>query len=202
MKFVQSSSTSYSVCRELRKELQTQAIEWFRVLRINVVISPTTKRNQIYLLSKVRTWNDWLRLTMIHWYLPETAFAITHLELERMANKFGTDKVITAQVILSSEPEMINYFLDSSAEFATEREIFGFIHRPFQFEHFHYKVLDPRKPKKKVFRRGYNDHGSRRLPHEQHEAKFDYLFTEEQNRIEEERQAQIDATEIVKGWIQ
>lgn len=202
MKFVQTSSNSESVCRELRKELQTQASEWFRVLRIDVVVSPTTKRNSQYRLSAVRTWNEWLRLAMIHWYLPDTAFAVTHLELERMANKFGNDKAINAQLILSSEPEMICYFLDSSAVFASEREIFGFIHRPFKFERYHYRELLPHKAKKKVFRRGYNDQGSRRLPHEQHEAKFDFSFTEEQNRIEEERTNLSKFIDFVRGWIQ
>lgn len=200
MKFVQTSSNSQSVCRELRKILRSLASQWAKVLRIDVVIAPTTT-NSVYRLSRIRTWNEFLLLTMIHWYLPEDAFSLVHLELQDLYSKFGTDKDIIAQIILSSEPEMIIYFLESSECFKDERQLFGFVQRNIQLEKYHFYIQKPRRPKQRVYRRGYNDQGSRRLPHEIHESKYDYSFTEEQNRIEEERQARKDTADFAKGFI-
>jgi len=208
MKFVQSSSYSDTVISELRKELKTQATEWFRVLRNDVVVSPTTEdglkyhKGTLTVFHRPRTWREYLRLLLVHWYLPEEAFALVHLELQEMENKFGTDKAIAAHAILRSEPEMVIYLMESSAVYKTERELFGDIHSQFSFKKYHFKNLDRRKPRKKVFRRGYHDQGSRRLPHEQHEAKFDYSLTEEQNRIEEERQILEDTHQIVGGMLE
>lgn len=199
MRFVQSSSDSQSVSDEMRKVLKRQAELWSKVLRINVVVTPTA-RNDLTFLKRSRTFKDYIRLCLVHWYLPEEAFALVHWELEQQKNKFGTDNSGIAHMLLNSEPEMVLYLLESSQCFKTERELFGFLHNAFDFSKYHFFVCRARKPKKVVRRRGYNDQGSRRLPHEQHEPKYDYTFDEEQNRIEEERQALQDAIELARGW--
>lgn len=199
MKFVQSTTRQDRLVSELRTELQHQAEGWSKVLASDVLVSPTLRNDQI-LLRRPKTWRQYLRLLMVHWYLPEEIRPLVHLELEELENKYGIDKNIVAHTILESEPKMILYILESNL-FKTERELFGFVHMHFQFEKYHFFVLRARKPRRLVRRRGYKDHGSRRLPHEQHEAKFDYSFTEEQNRIEAERQANIDAQDIVSGFL-
>lgn len=201
MKFCQSNSSSYSVTTELRKILRRLASEWAKVLRIDVVISPTAEENSIYRLVGIRGWSEWLLSAMISWYLPEESRAVTQLELQDIAHKFGTDKDIIAQMILSTEPEMICYILDSSI-FGTERELFGFVLEKQQ-KYPHFIRLNPSRPKKKVFRRGYNDQGSRRLPHERHDPGIDISDIEEQNRIEEYREKILpDSLERIKGFIQ
>jgi len=138
---------------------------------------------------------------MVHWYLPEDSVALVHLELEELENKFGTENSIIAHMMLNSEPEMILYILESNV-FNNERELFGFIREPFRFANYYFYLFRPRKAKRLVRRRGYKDHGSRRLPHEQHEAKYDYSFTELQNRIEEERQSISDLKELYRGFLE
>lgn len=199
MKFIQTSSDSQSVSGEMRKILKQQACCWSKVLRIDVVVTPTT-RNDLTFLKRARTWKEYIRLCLCHWYLPEEAFALVHWELEQQTNKFGIENSGIAHMLLNSEPEMILYLLESSQLFRNEREFFGFLLNDFDFSKYHFFVLRARKPKKTVRRRGYNDQGSRRLPHEQHEAKYDYSFTEEQNRIEEERKTLQDAIELARGW--
>lgn len=49
-----------------------------------------------------------------------------------------------------------------------------------------YQKLRPRKARRTQRHRGYRDHGSARPPH-RWKPKFDISFTEQQNRIEEER---------------
>jgi hypothetical protein len=104
-------------------------------------------------------------------------------------------------MMLNSEPEMILYILESNV-FKNERALFGFIREPFRFQDYYFYLSRPRRAKRAVRRRGYKDHGSRRLPHEQHEAKFDYSFTELQNRIEEERQSISDLKELYRGFLE
>jgi hypothetical protein len=49
MKFVQSSSTQEKVVRELRKVLQSQAEDWSKVLRSNVLVTSTLRNDQFFL---------------------------------------------------------------------------------------------------------------------------------------------------------
>jgi hypothetical protein len=123
------------------------------------------------------------------------------LELEELENKFGTENSIIAHMLLNSEPEMILYILESNV-FRNERALFGFLSQPIRFEDYFFYIFRPRKAKRTERRRGYKDHGSRRLPHQQHEAKYDYSFTEHQNWIEEERQKLSDLKELFRGFLE
>jgi hypothetical protein len=96
---------------------------------------------------------------------------------------------------------MILYILESNV-FNNERALFGFINGPFRFQDYYFFIYRPRRAKPLVRRRGYKDHGSRRLPHEQHEAKYDYSFTELQNQIEKERQSTSDFKELIRGFLE
>jgi hypothetical protein len=138
---------------------------------------------------------------MVHWYLPKESFALVHSELEELENKFGTENSIIAHIILNSEPEMILYILESNV-FSNERALFGYIQEPFRYQDYYFFLYRPRRAKRAVRRRGYKDHGSRRLPHQQHEAKYDYSFTEHQNQIEEERQNLSDLKELYRGFLE
>jgi hypothetical protein len=200
MRFVLSSSTQEKVVRELRKVLQLQAEQWSKVLRSNVLVSPTLRNDQFF-LRRPKKWKQYLRLLMVHWYLPEESFALVHLELEELENKFGTENSIIAHMMLNSEPEMILYILESNV-FKNERALFGYIQEPFRFQDYYFFLYRPRRAKRAVRRRGYKDHGSRRLPHQQHEAKYDHSFTEHQNQIEEERQTLSDLKELYRGFLE
>lgn len=200
MRFVQSSSSRERVVCELRKVLHLQAEEWSKVLRSDVLVASTLRNDQTF-LKRPKKWKQYLRLLMVHWYLPDESFALVHLELEELENKFGTENSIIAHIMLSSEPEMLIYILESNV-FNNERALFGFINEPFRFQDYYFYLFRPRRARRLVRRRGYKDHGSRRLPHEQHEAKYDYSFTELQNQIEEERQSTSDFKALFRGFIE
>jgi hypothetical protein len=56
-----------------------------------------------------------------------------------------------------------------------------------------------RRPKRVQRKRGYQDHGTLR-PQERWRETHDWSLTEEQNRIEAERQAIEDTADFLKGW--
>lgn len=58
------------------------------------------------------------------------------------------------------------------------------------------RIIHPRKPKRKVRRRGYNDHGSRR-PDDRWLESSDRTFTEAQNSIEKKRQDYQDLVDLL-----
>lgn len=200
MKFLRPNSSRQVIVEELEKELKLQAERWSSVLRIDGLI-PTILRNDQIRFSRPRTWKEYRRLLMVHWYLPEDSFAIVHLELEQIEFKFGMEYSIAAHAMLNSKPEMIIYLLESEM-YKNERELFGSIRAPFEFRRYRFYVLRQKKAKRLIRRRGYKDQGSRRLPHEQHEAKFDFSFTEEQNRIEKERQEVQDLKAFLRGFLE
>lgn len=200
MKFLRPNSSRQVIVEQLEKELIFQAERWSSVLRIDGLISTILRNDQIR-FSRPRTWKEYRRLLMVHWYLPKETFALVHLELEQMEFKFGIDNSIVAHTLLKSKPEMIIYLLESEM-YKNERELFGSIRAPFDFRRYHFYVLRQKKAKRLIRRRGYKDQGSRRLPHEQHEAKFDFSFTEEQNRIEKERKELQDLKNFLRGFLQ
>lgn len=199
MKFIQRNSNTTVFCEELRRRAKGQAEKWSKVLRINVVISSTTAYEN-YRISKIRTWAEWLHLAIIHWYLPKEALGLVHLELEESSHKFGTEKGIIAQTILSSEPEMVLLFLETSSEFKNERDFFGFLLDELAWEKYHFYTRSYRKPKRTIRRRGYNDKGSRRLPH-QLPANVFVDWTKQNNEREEDQDETANWTNLTKGGI-
>lgn len=193
-------SDSQKFCDEARRRLSSVATEWSKVLRIDCLISPK-QRNDIVGLKRPRTWKEYLRLILVHWYLPDESRTLVHVELEEIKYKFGTEKSSIAHMLLNSEPEMIIYLLETSHIFRNPREFFGFILMKQDLSEYHFRILRPRKAKETIRRRGYKDKGSRRLPHELHGETFQD-FTKEQNRIEEERELQEFANELARGFFQ
>ena len=60
---------------------------------------------------------------------------------------------------------------------------------------------DPNRPKRRIRRRGYRDHGTLRPLHEQHSAKYDWSFTTEQLQIEEDRKVEADTIAFLHGLL-
>jgi hypothetical protein len=68
-------------------------------------------------------------------------------------------------------------------------------------EKLQFQWYEQRPGKKKVHRRGYDDHGTLR-PSDKWLEKHCWTFTEMQNRVEKERQTYLDTIEFLKGWYQ
>lgn len=203
MQFVQTSSNTSTVRDQLDKQLARRAEEWSKVLRTHVVIYPTTERGFYLHFPVPHSWKEYCFLIMVHWYLPDDLSALIDIELQRFESKFGIDKRIQAHCILKSKTEMLTYLLESNAIFKTEREAFGSILRPFEWNRWILTRRRRRKPKKKIFRRGYNDKGSKRLLHERHsDFAFGYQDTELQNEIEKTEQEIKDTLDLIEGFLQ
>lgn len=112
-----------------------------------------------YILYEVRQELFHLRL------YPVIAAAITEIDLmleilTLFYEKYNDQKLFRS--ILN--PERVKYVIDSTR----------------------LRIIYPKRPKRTIRRRGYNDHGSRR-PDDKWLESYDRTFTETQNRIEETR---------------
>lgn len=104
---------------------------------------------------------------------------------------------------IRSEPETIIYILESSVLGRNSNEVFGNI-LAYQYIKIDVLEFNRKKPKRPQRHRGYRDHGS--LADESSigmkEYRKDYSATEEQNYIEEQREALNDAEEFLFGFMQ
>lgn len=119
---------------------------------------------------------------------------------EKRSKRFSPEDQALLELFLWNCSYMI-LFLENSTLWHT-REFFGnFVIEvnirlgKLRFRKESNKVIYPKR------KRGYHDHGSRvsdskKLP------KFDYTFTEEQNRIEEKRQSHEDTLDFLKGLLE
>lgn len=189
----------YIFISELRKVLAQQAQMWQQSLRDHDIVAPNLP-GAFRTFSKTKTWNEFLRLTMVHWFLDEPYRTEIRLFLEDRKDKYGTLKAIAAQAILNSEPEMVLYISESSYLFQNERALFGFLGQTFQYSRYSLQWQKPRKAKRPKRKRGYDDHGSRTPDHKWKPTR-DYSLTEEQNKIEEQRQTKEDTIQIIIGGL-
>jgi len=188
-----------SFITEFRKRLAESAQRWTKVLRKHDVITPKFP-GDVLRFSRVRSWKEYLRLVLVHWYLPEDLRFLIHLELEEKIHMFGPDKEIVALTILKSEPNCVIYISESSNVFKTTREAFGFILSDTDWSKYRLYQITPRRSKTPQRKRGYNDHGFRRPDHKWRET-HDKSFTELQNEIEDGRKVIIDTSKIIEGGL-
>lgn len=140
-------------------------------------------------------------LCCVSWYLEDTWKFLVQDDLLKKAKTFGPDHEIRIKLLLTTEPEMICYLLDSSALGRNTREVFGSL-LATQI-HFRLITFSRRRPRRPEFKRGYRDHGSRVPIHKQHsDYKNSHEAREEQLQIEEDRQNLIDAIDFIRDMIQ
>lgn len=201
MKFKDSES-SYSISTELRKNFQILAKQSYeRLLRKRGPILTTGQDEYTVLIPKEL--KQFKLMCCICWYFPEDIQALLRLELENRVNWFGPEYNIQLRLLLRSEPETIIYILESSVLGRNSNEVFGNI-LAYQYIKFDVLEFNRKKPKRLIRHRGYRDHGS--LADDSSiglkEYRKDWSATEEQNYIEEQREALNDAEEILFGFMQ
>jgi hypothetical protein len=138
---------------------------------------------------------DLILLAVVHWFLDDTWRVLVHMWLEQ-CNLQPENRVLMNLVLKNKALALIwiteNYH---------ERRFFGNVLKLLKQElESLTPILTKRKvPKRNQRRRGYQDHGTLR-PLDRWREKHDWMFTEEQNRIEEERQVLLDTTNLLEGW--
>jgi hypothetical protein len=148
-----------------------------------------------------RTAREVLILSCISWYFPEELGVLLRLKIEEEEHRYGPDYEQKIALLLKSEPEAIIYILESNVLGNTPEEVFGNILaiRP-RVTVYPYQ---PRRPKRAIRHRGYRDKGSLRQGSEylQEELK-DFSATEEQLRIEEQRENVRDSIDFCSGFLE
>lgn len=196
------SESSYSISTELRKNFRILAKQSYdRLLRKRGPILTTGQDEYFTLIPKEL--KQFKLMCCIVWYLPEEVQALFRLELENRTKWFGPEYEIQLRLLLRSEPETICYILDSSVLGQNSNEIFGNI-LAYQYIKFDVIEFKRKKSKRLIRHRGYRDHGS--LADEssigRKEYEKDFTSTEEQNKIEEQRDTLDDMEDFIFGLIQ
>ena len=134
-------------------------------------------------IRKVRRFRDLESLAVLSWYIPEDFGVLLRLDLESKSYSSRKEK-IQMNLLLTSKETMLTWLRQSR----TDRSFFGNdVPRIKKLaQNLQFLTKFPRKPKKRIRRRGYRDHGSCR-PESKWIESHDYSFTEEQNRIELQR---------------
>lgn len=199
MKLKSTQSVSV-VSEQLRRNLKllTGEEQHRGVLRTAVSILTT---GQDYFVRIPRGYRKRLLLACVSWYLPEILRSLIQLQLQEEINSLGLREQLRLSALLSSEPEMILYILESNVLGETPEEVFGNIRGiPVQFE-----VIpeNHRKPKRNVRHRGYRDKGSLgpRREYLTEEAR-DVFLQQRNNQLEQEYDQYQVAIQISLGFIQ
>lgn len=152
---MQFSNDQATVVEQLRLNLRKLAERQPEVLRRAVSVITT---GQDYYVRCPSSFQEKKLLACLSWYLPKEISVLVRLELEERASKSEPEQRVRLSCLLSSEPEMILYILESDVLGKNSDEVFGNI-RGSQVK---FAILPKRakKPKRTVRHRGYRDKGS------------------------------------------
>lgn len=115
--------------------------------------------------------NEKILLGVIHWYMPEELRVLTNLWLSK---SWGGEFEEVRDVLLHSKDYALTYLLVSDRW--NERDFFGNVLKENNLKNilrFYVRKIKKSPVKRKVWRRGYQDHGSLR-PQHLPEPVFDY----------------------------
>lgn len=192
---------SQSFCRSLEKILISEmGISKLR-LTSSAVANSNLKANKIFenrFRIKTRDLNDLVLLAIISWYMTEEDRILLHFEIQdRIKNN---EDICFLELLLESKAQML-LFLQETQLWHT-RDFFGNILNERKVKRL-LSLVRPvyssnRKPKKKAFRRGYNDKGTRRPYHEIHDLTD---FSREQREIELKRRSLQDTILFLQGLV-
>lgn len=126
---------------------------------------------------------DLLSLLLLSWYIPEEIGILLRLEIMEKEKFFNEKDKIFFKIFLTSKKDSLDLL------FLTQRwhsrDLFGnFLVRGLkELENLQFKRRNSKILQKKIRKRGYQDHGSRR-PDFKWLPSSDYSFTEKQNQKE------------------
>lgn len=136
-------------------------------------------------------------LAFLSWYLNDTWRPLVQLWLGEQLRYVNSDCRMKVKLLLSHRSIAICYF----AEQVSFRSLKGNIVTLWKnlLENLRLRFKKDREPRRKVRRRGYDDHGSLRPSHKWL-PRSDFSLTEEQNLLEEDRETDESTIQILEGW--
>lgn len=182
--------------KELDIQLRRQVLsllsrEEVKLPRDPVLANPTLLPNSETICILPKRFRELRALAICHWYLPDFLKFEINLEIRSRSPysldfEFGGFEQSLELLILTESQEVMVSYLRYQERFSA-RELFGTIlHDDLlrALAHLDLYVRNVGKSRRKVRRKGYQDHGSRR-PDDRWEEKSDWSFTEYQNLKEE-----------------
>lgn len=148
---------------------------------------------------KVRDADSLVLLSIMSWYLDPGIGVLLRLEiLEKIENNRD---LVWIKLLLDSEPRAI-LFLQETQLWDTN-QFFGNLFTDKMMKKvsrsLYLKFKSKRRPRRKVRRRGYQDKGTWRAPHEHHSF---YDGTKEQIVLEQERRSYKDSLLFLRGFLE
>lgn len=147
---------------------------------------------------KTRDLNDLILLGILSWYMVEEDRILLQFELEeKMSNN---DDLTNLALVLKSKGQMLTFLIETQKWHT--RDFFGNI---INFERIQriLKLVVPvyssnRRPKKKVWKRGYDDKGTMRYSHEIHDLSEG---SRAQRLLEHKRKSTQDTLLLLEGFL-
>jgi hypothetical protein len=171
---------------QLEKQITSGISRSDRLLRIHVLNSPT-RQNDFWESEIIfpRNFRLLRTLAIVQWYLPEELHWKFLIDMKSLSYSWLNDKQwLELAIYLSSKTNCEKYLYHTKRYSGSE--LFGNIlgnDLEDLLENLRIRKGYHQKPKRKVRRRGYQDHGSRRPDHKWLPSS-DLSFTIEQNRKE------------------
>jgi len=166
--------------------------------RSTVLISSnfrTDSLNRIRIRCKDET--NLIVLSILSWYIPPEIGVLVRFSIEELVR--NNSDLLKVRLLLSSKAETILYLLETSIWHT--RDFFGNVWTRKEILRALRSVSTTHKtrkrPKREVRKRGYKDHGTLRENHEIHNL---WLSTDEQLRIDKDRQSNEDTIDLLKGF--
>jgi hypothetical protein len=136
-------------------------------------------------------------LAFLSWYLNDTWRPMVQLWLGEQLRFVNSDCRMKVKLLLSHRSIALCYL----AEQVSFRSLKGNLVTLWKnvLDNLRLVFKKDREPRRKIRRRGYDDHGSLRPSHKWL-PKSDFSFTEEQNALEEDRETDESTVQILEGW--
>lgn len=194
--FIDASILRKSVKNQIRKMILTDE----QVLSSNVMNNSNFHFSEMYFYSiKYIKLDDFIRLAISSWYIPEEAGVVLRMDLEEKMKNFSLEDQILLKQFLNSEVEMILFLLQT--QIWHTRDFFGnLLDGKTKLD----KYLQPNKPDRRITfperKRGYHDHGSLRPVH-CWKPTSDWSLTKLQQEIEQKRKSHEDTLDFIRGCL-
>ena len=190
-----------SECEKVLTERLRLSSAKIEVATRTVVIDPNLNNDLEYCFHlRGKSLNSLIALAIGSWYLKEAGFLL-RMDLEEKLHTLSNEDQFLLKFFLSSKGEML-LFLKETTLWST-RDFFGNL-LPLIVQEINLLRYSPKrsgKVVKKVFRRGYNDKGSRALDPYWKQARPFWQDSLMQTEIELERKIQTETFDFTRGFL-
>lgn len=162
-------------------------------LRMQGVITPNA-RIQVFGTKSFKTRRELFAVILASWYLGDAGFLLR----EQVQEKILRQNMTELELSLQSKVLTLRYLADCFSERDFYGNLLPLLKRIAQKVQIF--VMEPRRPRKMVRRRGYNDHGTL-VPETQWKPKDDWTLDEEHRKLEERRKVEKTILAFWEGFL-